>query len=167
MICIMKRIVLLAGAAFLISTPAMAEYYRYVDENGMQRYTDDLSSVPVDQRPNVQSYETIKSNPVPSGGDLATPQAGEKPEGATWRERTANQADALDQERIGLEKTQQTLQTERDALLKEKPSVEDGENARKAYRDKVKQLNAKVADYEKQHAAYKEKVEAFNQEYKK
>lgn len=166
-----KSVVMAAGAIILLSMPALGEYYRFVDENGMQRYTDDLSRVPRDQRPKVKAYESIKTSPVqPTNSSDAvseTSKAGGNSEGKAWSEKVVNQADEFDRMRTDLEKTQQSLEVERDALLKQKPSAGAGEEVRKAYSARVKQLNAKITDYEKQHTAYKEKVAAFNQTHKK
>ncbi len=163
-----KSVVMAAGAIILLSMPALGEYYRFVDENGMQRYTDDLSRVPRDQRPKVKAYESIKSSPVqPTNSSDAVSEIGGNGEGKTWSEKATNQADEFERMRTELEKTQQSLTAERDALLKQKPSAGAGDEVRKAYNARIQQLNAKITDYEKQHAAYKEKVAAFNQAYKK
>jgi len=53
----MKTIYFLIVVA-LIGFPyqALADFYRYVDKNGVRRFTDNLSEVPEDQRPKVHRY---------------------------------------------------------------------------------------------------------------
>ncbi|GAB6142922.1 DUF4124 domain-containing protein [Desulfocicer niacini] len=57
----MRRIIFLWTMAILmIPTFAPGEYFRYVDENGVVSYTDDLSKVPERQRNNVDSFVSVK-----------------------------------------------------------------------------------------------------------
>ena len=53
----MKLINLLVCILFvLFSASAAAQFYKYVDEEGNTRFTDDINLVPVDQRKNIESY---------------------------------------------------------------------------------------------------------------
>ena len=40
---------------------ASAEIYKYRDQNGVLRFTDNLTEVPVDQRENIDQYQEIKT----------------------------------------------------------------------------------------------------------
>lgn len=51
----------------LTATNAGAEIYRYIDENGVPSFTDDLSKVPPDQRPQVETVEHVPGPPRPTG----------------------------------------------------------------------------------------------------
>lgn len=44
-------------AAMLAVPPASAEFYRYVDENGNIRFTDDITMVPREQREKLREYQ--------------------------------------------------------------------------------------------------------------
>ena len=48
---ILIRNLLLAGMVVYWATPAFCEYYQYTDQNGVLRFTDNLASIPPDQRP--------------------------------------------------------------------------------------------------------------------
>ncbi len=66
-----------AVAVFLfLSTPSLAEFYRYRDANGIIRFTDNLGEVPPDQRPEVDSYAEPKDfeKPKPQNGHKPKPQ---------------------------------------------------------------------------------------------
>ncbi len=171
MTTLIKKIVLFAGAALLLTTPALGEYYRYVDANGMTRYTDDLSTVPPDQRPKVKTYESVKSDPVRRTPEVSSnahvQKKASEPNGDTWFEKASSEADKLNQKRKDLDAAYQSLQTERAALVKEKPTTKAGKKTIRDYRDRVRRLNTKIADYEERHAAYQEEVAAYNRKYKK
>ena len=56
----MKRTCMLIGlclAVLLLANPVLGEFYKYRDRNGVLRFTDNLADVPVDQRPDAQSYK--------------------------------------------------------------------------------------------------------------
>ena len=46
-----------------MSTPVLGEFYRYVDESGHVKYTDDLGQVPEEQRPTAKTYMESKGIP--------------------------------------------------------------------------------------------------------
>lgn len=50
------------------SKPGLAEYYRYVDQNGATRYTDDLLEVPEAQRSGVKKIIGVQAS---SGGEVS------------------------------------------------------------------------------------------------
>ena len=65
----MKMVLLiLLGAVAYIATPAFGEYYRYRDEGGVLRFTDDLAAIPLDQphtRPLVPAAPRFKNRGYP------------------------------------------------------------------------------------------------------
>ncbi len=68
-------------AACLLTLPAAADYYRYIDKDGNVRFTDDISKIPPAQRPSVQLYEDPQPQPdVPAESgqtEIEDPQADE------------------------------------------------------------------------------------------
>lgn len=55
-VCMCMALIFLTVSAF-----SAGEFYRYKDEDGNIRFTDDLNQVPLDQRPKV--YQKVKSEP--------------------------------------------------------------------------------------------------------
>lgn len=148
-ICLFTNLVFLSGMM-----AAHAEFYRYKDENGAIRFTDDLAEVPEDQRPQLRVYdEPADFGIVP-----------EKP-----AEEEAAKSDEKEPDRMTVYKAlraeEDELAKELEALNKEKAKL--GDPAAKTYQKKVDQFNKKIAAYEKKRAAYNEKVKAFKRSQKK
>ena len=66
------KMVIVTGMVICWLAPAYGEYYQYRDENGVLRFTDDLASVPPDQRPDVKTHQSIESKPVKQISNSAT-----------------------------------------------------------------------------------------------
>lgn len=171
------RNVLLAGMVVFWVTPAFCEYYQYTDQNGVLRFTDDLASVPPDQRPDVKTHQSIESQPVQkTTGRAATEKASRstaaaeketEPSGGTWQGRNSQKRGELDQMQADLKATFEALQAERSALEAKAPSKGATFDEKVIYTEKVEALNAKIASYEEQLGAFNEKVNAYNSQVKK
>ena len=161
---------ILAAALVLLWTTAYGEFYQYTDANGMQRFTDNLAVVPPDQRPQVKTYESVKSEPVHTVDEASSKAAsssdGSAPQTGDWNEKIANQANELDRMQVELSKTYRSLQVEREALVSSAPAAGASAEERSVYQNKVDGLNAKIKDYEAQYADFKSKEKAFNDRYK-
>lgn len=171
------RKVLLAGMVVLWATPALCEYYQYKDQNGVLRFTDDLSSVPPDQRPDIKTHQSVESQPVQQAtGAAATettsrskaaPATGTPPSGGTWQERNAQKRQELDQMQAELKKMFESLQAERAKLEAQAPPNGASFKEKVAYTEKVEALNLKIANYESELDAFNEQVSAYNSQAKK
>ena len=168
---------LLAGALVLLWTTAYGEFYQYTDTNGVLRFTDDLASVPPEQRPDVKTHQSVKSDPVqpaaaaPVTGNQSPGAApsidGTPPQTGAWNAKIASQANELDRMQVELNKAYRDLQAAREALEAKTPPAGASTEARDAYRKQVKNLNARIENYEAQYAAFREKEKAFNDQYRK
>lgn len=171
------RHLLLAGMVVLWSAPGFCEYYQYRDQNGVLRYTDDLASVPPDQRPDVKTHQSIESKPVQKTTATATnknvspseasPKKGAQPSGRTWQERNSQEKQELDQMQAELKETFKALQAERTALNAKTPPEGASFKQRAGYNKQVQALNLKIADYESKLNAFNEKVSVYNAQSKK
>ena len=160
----------------LSAPPVLAEFYKYRDKNGVLRFTDDLSVVPPNQRPKVDTYKGVGAQDpgaAPAGstgetektpgvaGSGADSQAGEKETAAqdvsdiqATRARLEEMRKKLEQERTELARMKQALQEER-------AQVETEQDAR-AYDENVQKLNERIADYEQRRSAFTQQAEALN-----
>ncbi|BBO67549.1 hypothetical protein DSCA_14790 [Desulfosarcina alkanivorans] len=149
--------------------PACAEIYKYVDENGQKRWTDDLSQVPKEQRPSAQRFESVEETPPEP--DTA-PAEETRPEaslaiGAVTADTPAP-ADALSRE--ALEKEKADLDARYQQLMEERKELEqikteaDSFEARALLNEKISAYNDKTKQYETQLNRFNEKIKAYNQE---
>ncbi|MGE0084784.1 MAG: DUF4124 domain-containing protein [Desulfococcaceae bacterium] len=96
----------------LISAPCSAEFYKYRDETGAIRFTDDLSLVPEDQREKASGYSEVKSSteetsdPASETAEPETPVQDEKKEAMQSFDAEAKHLDAM---RAELEKEYKAL----------------------------------------------------------
>ena len=147
----------------LVPLISSAEFYKYKDESGVLRYTDDLNEIPKDQRPNMDAY----SEPA----DFITPeQEQQKIEDAekAQKDAEAEKVEDKDAMRVKLDNTSNALDKEYEELKKTKQDLVDAradamKNAgdTKAYRENTLQFNKRVVDFEKRREAFKKEVEAF------
>jgi hypothetical protein len=171
-----RNLVLAAMVVFWV-TPAFGEYYQYTDQNGILRFTDDLASVPPDQRPGVTTHQSVQSAPVEKTTGVAVADqsstsptaAGKASEssGSTWQGRNSQKRQELDQMQADLKTTFEELQSERSALEAKAPPKGATFGEKVAYAEKVEGLNAKIASYEEALSAFNEKVNLFNSQVKK
>ena len=152
-----------------------AEFYRYVDEEGKVKYTDNLANIPVEQRPKAYEYdESYDQFASPEGIERKKPET-ESPDGAPKEtEDLRLQREALTKE--GEEKTLEQklreagarLREEYQGLIKEKEELDKlttrrlTETDRKELIKRVRDYNSRTEDYEKRREAFDKEVEAYN-----
>ncbi len=144
--------------------PGLAEYYRYVDQNGAVRYTDDLLEVPEAQRDGVKriiGVQAASKEKVPTDTAMEGDKAKES-EAADQNDSKQTEYERLTQEKEALDKEYDMLQKERDALTQERETLKI-----KDYNEKVRQLNQHIADYEEKRKAFQKVADAYNVQVKK
>ena len=116
---LIKLIVILIIALFAAS--ASAQFYKYVDEEGNIRFTDDINQVPPEQRAKIQSYVESVSD---SDAEENSPQK-EESQNPQQQENSANLTDESEQEsleeaRKRLVSLKEEIDNEYKELVKEK-----------------------------------------------
>lgn len=155
----------------LFSASAGAEFYKYVDEDGNSRFTDDINEVPEAQRANIRSYEESVSEGIPEqdvSQENQTDQAAADQE-TNFPDLSDNAQESLDDNRKRIEQLKTEIDQEYEALLKEKEQLAKEKEQAKTkaqiteYNKKVESMNKRVAAYEEKGKTYKAEVDAYNQ----
>lgn len=155
----------------MFAAGAGAEFYKYVDEDGSVRFTDDINQVPEAQRANIRSYVESESE------ELSEPEvAQESQSDGAAADQQVNSPDLSDSEQQNLEDTKKRIDQlkseidqEYEALLKEKEQLAKEKEQAKTkaqiieYNKKVESMNQRIASYEKKGKAYKAEVDAYNE----
>jgi len=159
----MKYVILFLLPIFLlISGTAFAEFYKYTDQNGNVRFTDDLGKVPEDQRPNATSYESSKSS-VPGP---ASKKESETDQVSAGSDANANTTDNSTDEQIKSKKD--ALSKEYQSLMEEKAGLDAEWNGAKTTLEKHQinqkrnELNKKITQYEEKRKTLNAEIEAHN-----
>lgn len=160
---------------------ATAEFYKYVDQNGVVRYTDDASQIPDPEKAPVKKYkevplspsppaeEGVTRSPLPDDRESSAAAAGEKPEvkDASIEDTPVPSAD-FEQKRADLEKQKKRLDEDYRVLAKDLENLQaqrDEANTKrqvKAYNERAAALNRQIEAYEKKREALDKKVKAYN-----
>ncbi len=145
---------------------AFAEYYRYVDESGQVRYTDNIDMIPVEQRPDVQEYYELQSIPE------ETKQGQDQPASEESTEQIEINPAVLDGDaneiNAALESKKQAIDNEQKKLLEEKTALENSYKKIRSkagmdeHKKKVTNLNTRIVDFEKRRQVFNAEAEAFN-----
>lgn len=159
-------------AMLIIPGVCTAEFYKYVDKDGVVRFTDDISQVPEDQRKGVDTFKSVEPPPIlEEQGDATATDAANKPAKKTGQldarqQQLQVQIQQLDSEYQGLMEEKAALEQEL-ATVRTKPKM-------RVYNEKVSALNEKLSEYsnrrselENETQAYNEKAKAANEQLKK
>lgn len=150
--------------ALLLTAYSNAEIYKYIDENGQKRWTDDLSQVPVEQRDSAERMETEATFETPSdqaSDDAAPPDPAEKMEEATSDTDEPNR-EALEKEKADLDTMYQELLQEREQIEKAKAEAK-GAQAKGPLAKRITAYNEKAEKYEQRLKAFNNDVSNYNQ----
>lgn len=139
---------------------ASAEFYKYTDENGVTRFTDDLSKVPQDQRTGVQSYDEAESRPAPAS-ESDTKPSDSSPGKTTRNSINDAQARALDKKSVELDQEYQKIIEDRDQLEKQRKNAKTVKESRD-YNKKIVDLNERIRQWEEKRDALNAEFEAYN-----
>jgi hypothetical protein len=167
-------ILLILGCVWLPAT-ASAEYYKYRDQNGMLRYTDNLADIPEDQRPKMETrsstedYFPTQEPAETEPEDKKVQEFNKKMEDqrqATGREMQSGSAGVnLQRIKNSLDREYSELMKEKEELLKSRGKVRTEADG-KDYSERVTELNKKNADFEARRQAFQKEAEAFNEKTK-
>jgi hypothetical protein len=141
----------------LLALPALAaaEIYKYRDQNGVLRFTDNLTEVPVEQRENVDQYQEIKTREV-----VTEPAPASASEQAVVQDAQAAEKALLD-EKAALDIEYSQLMEMRKSLEAAPQTGTPEEIA--AHEKKIKDYNARLKIYEIQQKSFRAKVQAYNE----
>ena len=154
----------LAAALLVAGTTGEARIYRYTDNNGVTRYTNDLSSVPESYRNTAEATREIPVRPARAEDDAKAtkPGVGEKPhESKTFQD--------MEERRLELEAKKQALDEKYQNLMRQQKKLKDagkqlkGKKQVRAYEKKVQALNEKIRAYEEEKNALEAEIEQYNQ----
>lgn len=132
--------------------PVAAEIYRYADENGKIRYTDDLTRVPERRREKADEYIEFQASKPASGAVSDT-----KPD-ASFRD-LKTEAD-LNAAGLRLEEIRETLEKERTRLIEEQQRLD---KVRRVSNSKIgsRSYRKQLGQFQKDTEAYRAKRQAF------
>lgn len=152
----------------LFSMSASAEYYRYVDKDGNVHYTDDLTSVPENQRTDINEYTGFQDG---SNDQAKDEQKEETPEPLLEKEQVKNKPDMdkFSEVKKQLDQKKEKLDEEYKALMEEREDIEKNKNKNrsnsqtKKYNKAILEFNGKIEDYEKRKNLFNKEVEEYNE----
>ncbi|MBC2714289.1 MAG: DUF4124 domain-containing protein [Desulfobacteraceae bacterium] len=153
----LKYLFSVAAIVLLLAATSSGEIYQYTDEGGVVRFTDDVSLIPEDQRPDVKTFESVQSNYSLE----ETVQESSTLSEDTWTGQVRITAKDLDAMRDDLLREFNALEAEKKALGDPPPkNAKSGVKAEYTY--KVTDLNRRIDKYQQRNREFQKKVDEFN-----
>lgn len=170
-VIVLKILLLLVALLIVPLVSTGADIYRYTDEAGVTRFTDDPLEVPQAQRPDAKRYPhkerpaILDETPSEDESQNEESQKDESQEDESQKEAEKTEPDEitklefeyLDKQKKELEAEYAAITEERDELTqnKERMDVKD-------YNDAVDRLNKRIQVYDEKWKALQEMVDAYN-----
>lgn len=140
---------LIVTVFYILSVASVsAEYYQWIDQDGIKHFTDDVSEIPEDQRPRLNIYRSIKT-PEKNKPDKNKP---DKKKNLITPESLAKKKDALDIEYDNVVKKKETLGEQKEILGEIK------------YNKLATELNIAIQEYQKKTDEYEILVKKYNKQ---
>jgi hypothetical protein len=161
----------MALAMIFFHSVSPAEFYRYTDQNGIERYTDDLVQVPEDQRGEVRRYvepddhltpEQRKKKAIGNSRDATAKDEKDAPVEDTDKKEIA-QIKEIDEKKAQLDKEYKLLSHEKQVLASKKQAIKNQKDLR-SYNIKADALNERIADFDKRNQLFKKELEQIRSE---
>jgi tRNA(Ile)-lysidine synthase TilS/MesJ len=155
---------------FLFSVSASAEFYKYLDENGNVRFTDDINQVPEEQRAKIRSYVESESEDSAPQQEVTQESQEEQEQPETAAESIIDDTGeaSLEAAKKQIDELKQKLDEEYKALVEEGKQLAKAREAAVTNEQKI-EFNKKVDDYNKRGESYQAtqkeyeaQVEAYN-----
>jgi chromosome segregation ATPase len=155
----------------MFSAGASAEFYKYVDDDGNVRFTDDINQVPEAQREKIRSYVESES-PKPAEPEITgenKPDQVSEDQQTDFTDLTDDESESLDDAKKRIDELRNEIDEEYKALMKEKEALAKDKTQAKTrdqiieFNKRVDSLNKRVAAYEKKGKDYQAQVDAYNQ----
>jgi len=155
----------------MFTAPLNADIYKYIDENGQKRWTDDLSQVPPEQRNAVERLETendaaVLPNQVADDGtqpETSSPADAKLPDTDAENEKANLDRIALNREQSDLNALYKELVAEKAQLEKAKSEAASAE-AREELKQKINAYNEKAKAYDQRLDSFNQKASQYNQQ---
>jgi hypothetical protein len=151
---------------------SFAEFYKYRDENGVVRYTDNLAEVPPAQRPKTQRYSEPDDFLTPAQKRQRDESASSKssvPERESSLSMQREEEETVEQRSTRLRQLRENLKREyneiaraQQALLNKRGTLRTPASYRK-YNEQQSRLQQRAEAYEKRRKAFEEQVKAHNE----
>ena len=160
----------------LFSPLASAEFYKYYDEQGNVRFTDDYNKVPVDQRKDVNGYEEVISDETvgvnPQTAEQGTDETEGQPEEDEAKNPTNNATKSgkidyeakikeFDQRKDELTLEYNSLMQQNSALAQEKKKAKTAAEIRR-YNEQAADLNKRFKEHDSKRKQLLTEVEDYN-----
>ncbi len=159
------RWVLIVLAVLFFCAPVQGGLYKYRDENGVLRFTDDISRVPPDQRSDVEAYEEVVSEEIKSvdNFEIGTGLDDMEADAGFETEESGDLAELrkMNEEKKQIDREYAQLVREKEELVRMKKDIKTQDELR-TYNEKIVDLNDRIFKYEVRRKAFAKEVEAFN-----
>ena len=144
----LKYVLIVIVFYILSAVSVSAEYYQWIDKDGIKHFTDNVSEIPEDQRPGLNIYRSIKT-PEKNKPDINKP---DKKKDLISHESLVIKKDALDIEYHNLVKKKETLKEQKKSLGETK------------YNKLATELNIAIQEYQKKIDEYEMLVKKYNKQ---
>jgi hypothetical protein len=158
-------------AAMVFAGPAFAQFYKYLNEQGDVRFTDDINQVPRDQRAAARSYPESQVSST-SAAEKSSAVKEEKPAGpeppAASAAAGGESGDPIEGTRARLNVLKKEVEAEYQALVKEKDRLAQEKETQKtreeinAHNKGVEAFNQQAESFEKKNTDLRKLVEGYN-----